>query len=49
MEIPYVYGKNEEIDFGKHQGKTIAWIMKEDPNYMVWLFENVEGFDYDDT
>ena len=28
------------ISFGKHNGKTIAWIVKNEPSYILWLDEN---------
>ena len=40
------YDLDDKIDFGKHEGQTIRWIMENDNSYLVWLVENVEGFDY---
>lgn len=28
------------MTFGKYKGKTIEWIVDEQPSYIVWLVEN---------
>lgn len=33
------------LAFGKYSGQSIAEILKEDPQYLVWLHENVERFE----
>lgn len=30
------------INFGKHKGKTLGIISYEDPDYIDWLYDNVE-------
>lgn len=32
-----IYNKNSTIDFGKHDGKSISTIIKEDPEYVSWV------------
>lgn len=34
--------------FGKHKGKTVKEIMFEDPSYLLWADDNVEGFQLSD-
>lgn len=37
--------------FGKYKGKTVAWVFKQDPDYIVWCYRTVsrsywpKGFD----
>ena len=28
------------LTFGKHPGKTIDWVCKNDPSYILWIDEN---------
>ena len=30
------------LSFGKHQGKTPEWVSENDPNWLVWAYENVK-------
>jgi len=30
-----------KLTFGKHKGKTVAWIKKNDENYYNWGLENI--------
>lgn len=34
--------------FGKHKGKTVKEVMFEDPSYLLWADDNVEGFELSD-
>ncbi len=34
--------------FGKHKGKTVKEVLFEDPSYLLWADDNVEGFDLSD-
>jgi hypothetical protein len=33
--------------FGKHQGRTIEDVLDDDPRYLMWACENVDGFELD--
>jgi hypothetical protein len=33
------------LSFGKYRGASIADVLAEDPQYLVWAQENVGGFD----
>jgi uncharacterized protein (DUF3820 family) len=35
-----------ELEFGKHQGRSIKDILDDDPDYIRWMFS--EGFDLGD-
>ena len=31
------------MPFGKHRGKTLAAVLREEPSYLCWLMEKVDG------
>jgi hypothetical protein len=31
------------MPFGKHKGKTLAAVLREEPSYLCWLMEKVDG------
>ncbi len=33
------------LKFGKYKGKTYNWVYKNDPRWMTWAFENIQGFE----
>lgn len=32
------------LEFGKHKGKTVQQVMKEDPQWLHWALQNVPSF-----
>ena len=38
---------DDELTFGKYRGRTVAWVLREDPQYIQWCVENVTWFDID--
>ena len=43
------YELDEVIEFGKYRGElTVRQISEQDPEYLCWLIENVDTFDYID-
>lgn len=34
--------------FGKHKSKTVKQVMEEDPSYLLWADNNIEGFELSD-
>ena len=30
------------LNFGKHNGKTVQWVVDNDPSYILWLDENTD-------
>lgn len=32
------------LEFGKHKGKTVQLVMKEDPNWLHWALQNIKDF-----
>jgi len=37
-------GINNKLEFGKHKGKTIQVVMKEDPDWIHWALQNIKDF-----
>jgi hypothetical protein len=37
-------GINNVLEFGKHKGKTVQQVMKEDPNWLHWALQNISTF-----
>jgi hypothetical protein len=35
---------NNVLEFGKHKGKTIQQVMKEDPQWLHWALQNIADF-----
>lgn len=31
-----------ELPFGKHAGMSVAWVLDNDPSYIVWLADNTD-------
>ena len=36
-------GKELRLPFGKHKGRTLAAVLQEEPSYLCWFVETVEG------
>lgn len=36
------------LTFGKYKGQTIGEVFDENPQWLEWAMENVEGFDFDE-
>lgn len=36
------------LAFGKHQGKTVAFVSETDPMYLEWCLNNIDGFELDE-
>ena len=32
------------LPFGKHKGKTLATVLREEPSYLCWFVETVDGY-----
>ena len=30
------------LTFGKHNGKTVEWVVDNDPSYILWIDENTD-------
>jgi len=39
------YRLNETINFGKHKGRTIRYLIDNYTSYIAWLLENTRKFD----
>ena len=36
------------LTFGKHRGNQLQWLLKNDPGYLVWMYENIEDAEWTD-
>ena len=40
--------KKDKLSFGKYKGKTVEWILKNDPQYIRWIFDNkIQNIEFD--
>lgn len=42
-----IYDLDTELNFGKYKGHTVEDILTRDPEYLLWLLENVDRFEVD--
>lgn len=40
----WVFNLNSLILWGKYTGKTIQWIVDNDPQYIVWIAKNMKSY-----
>lgn len=38
---------DDRLRFGRHRGEELWAVIREDPAYVAWCIENVEGFELD--
>lgn len=43
-----ITNKLELLNFGKYYNKTIHWVIKNDPKYLLWCYQNIETCNYSD-
>lgn len=43
----YPANLEDKLDFGKHKGKSIDWILDNEPTYIEWCIENITKFELD--
>lgn len=36
----YIENKGTILRFGKHRGETVRQVLRNDPGYILWLYEN---------
>jgi len=40
--------KSDKLSFGKHKGRSIRWILENDPQYIRWIFDNkIQSIEFD--
>ena len=44
-----IYGLGDRFSFGKHKGKLVSTVIREDPQYTEWCLDNVNDFGLDDA
>jgi hypothetical protein len=40
-------GIDDELWFGKHEGRTVGEVLEDDPVYIQWLADNMDYMDFD--
>lgn len=43
------YIRSTMLAFGKHKGETVQSILDDDPSYIVWMNDNIDGVDFADN
>lgn len=43
----YIKTIHYRLHFGKYKNKTIKWILKNDPSYILWLDRNTQMVEFD--
>ncbi len=41
----FIYRLNTVFKFGKHKDHNIQHVIQDDPQYLYWCMDNVEGFE----
>lgn len=41
------YEMNTVLDFGRYAGKTMSYVLRFDPHWILWAVGNIEWFDVD--
>lgn len=39
-----IYNKDYKLQFGKYEGKSVGYIMKKNPSYLLWCDREIEWF-----
>lgn len=37
------------LSFGKYKGQSVKYVLREDPSYLLWVYEKVEWLSFDET
>ena len=40
--------EKDKFNFGKYKGETLEYVWNDDPDYIIWCVDNVEGFKIED-
>ena len=44
-----ITNKLEKFSFDKYKNKSIQWILTNDPEYIIWTYQNIETINYSDN
>lgn len=44
LQVHYIYDLDDQINFGKYNGKTIKEILDVNPDYLCWCIKNLDSF-----
>ena len=45
MKRIFLYDFESSLDFGKYRNRLIKKILEEDPEYLLWAWDNISYFD----
>ncbi len=43
-----IYSLKAPLNFGKYKGDTVQEIINNDPDYLAWAIDEIEGFELDE-
>lgn len=48
-ELLKIPGINDEFQFGKYKGKTLFYVLDNNPQYIIWCINNIKEFKIDNN
>lgn len=48
-ELLKIHGINDEFQFGKYKGKTLLYVLENNPQYIIWCINNIKEFKINNT
>ena len=42
-----VLTKESQMPFGQYKGESVSWVLDNDPQYLLWVWENVDWLEFD--
>ena len=48
-ELLKIQGINDEFQFGKYKGKTLLYVLENNPQYIIWCIKNIDKFKIDNS
>jgi uncharacterized protein (DUF3820 family) len=48
-ELLKIEGINDEFQFGKYKGKTLLYVLENNPQYIIWCMKNIKEFKIDNS
>ena len=41
-----VLTKESSMPFGQYKGEDVSWVLENDPQYLYWVWENIEWLEF---
>jgi hypothetical protein len=42
-----IFGMNSRMTFGKYKDELVSTVLRKDPQYLDWAYDNIEWFELD--